>query len=565
MVNDRTVAEVVVASLRRHGVEVMFSQSLPTAAILAAEDAGIRNFTYRTENAGGAMADGYARVSHKVGIVTAQNGPAATLLVAPLAEALKSSVPVIALVQEVDRQNLDRNAFQELDHIALFGGCAKWIRRVTEASRVEDYIDMAFAAATGGRPGPAVLLLPADLLREPAAPSSGRREALGTYPLDRVAPDPERLDAAVELLAHARNPIVMAGGGVHLSAAAEALADLQEQAHLPVMTTVMGKGAVAEDHPLSLGVGGNVLGRMSPSRHVKPIVDDADVVLLVGTRTAQNGTDSWTALPKDARFIHIDIDAAEVGRNYEALRLVGDARLTLAALTQKLKGRRTRSKALVNRIAEAFERAAKETAPVLRSDASPVRPERLMADIQQVLTPDTIVVADASYSTVWAASYLKVLRVGQRFLTPRGLAGLGWGLPMALGAKVAQPRSPIICVAGDGAFGHVWSELETARRTGTPIVMTVLNNGVLAYQKDAEDLKFGRHTKACEFTPVDHAAIARACGCRGVSIRKAGDYLPALREALSVNETTVLDVDTDPNAYPPITVFDDKLDAFRKQ
>src|SRR5688572_31010883 len=257
MINDRTVAEVVAASLKRHGVEVIFGQSLPTGAMLAAEDAGIRTFTYRTENAGGAMADGYARISHKVGIVTAQNGPAATLLVAPLAEALKSSVPVIALVQEIDRANADRNAFQELDHIALFGGCAKWIRRVTEVSRVEDYIDMAFAAATGGRPGPVVLLLPADLLTETAAPPSGRRESLGTYPLDRVAPDPARLDAAVKLLANAKNPIVMAGGGVHLSGAADALAALQETAHLPVMTTVMGKGAVDENHPLSLGVGGD--------------------------------------------------------------------------------------------------------------------------------------------------------------------------------------------------------------------------------------------------------------------------------------------------------------------
>jgi acetolactate synthase-1/2/3 large subunit len=565
MVNDRIVAEVVVACLKRHGVEVLFSQSLPSAAVLAAEDAGIRQFTYRTENAGGAMADAYARVTRKVGVVTAQNGPAATLLVAPLAEALKSSVSVVALVQEVERANLDRNAFQELDHLALFSGCAKWVRRVTEAARVEDYFDMAFAAATGGRPGPAVLLLPADVLREPAAPPSDRRVSLGTYPLDRVCADPSRLDEAAELLATARNPVVMAGGGVHLSGAAEALAALQDEAHLPVMTTVMGKGAVAEDHALSLGVGGNVLGRFSPSRYMKPIVDDADVALLVATRTAQNGTDSWTMFPKNARFIHLDIDPAEVGRNYESLRLVGDAKLTLEALTVRLRGRRTRSDKLVRVIAAGRERAVKDAAPLLRSNASPIRPERLMADLQQVITPDTIVVADASYSTVWAACYLTSLRVGMRFVTPRGLAGLGWGLPFALGAKAAKPSSAVVCIAGDGAFGHVWSELETARRTQSPVVVTVLNNGVLAYQKDAEVVKFGRHTQACIFTPVDHAAIARACGCRGVSIRNPADYLPALREALASNETTVLDVDTDPEAYPPITVFDDKLDSVRAE
>lgn len=136
---------------------------------------------------------------------------------------------------------------------------------------------------------------------------------------------------------------------------------------------------------------------------------------------------------------------------------------------------------------------------------------------------------------------------------------------MAIGAKVARPSSPVLCVTGDGAFGHVWSELETSRRTQTPVVVTVLNNGVLGYQKDAEDVKFGRHTSACVFSPVDHAQIARACGCRGVSIKNPGDYLPAVREALASNETTVIDVDTDPQAYPPITLFDDKLEALRAQ
>jgi acetolactate synthase-1/2/3 large subunit len=143
-----------------------------------------------------------------------------------------------------------------------------------------------------------------------------------------------------------------------------------------------------------------------------------------------------------------------------------------------------------------------------------------------------------------------------RFITPRGLAGLGWGLPLAIGAKVARPDSPVLCVVGDGGFAHVWAELETTHRTGTPIVLTVLNNGILGYQKDAENVKFGRHTSACYFDPVDHAAIATACGCRGARIDAASDYLPALREALSLGQTTVLDVITDPEAYPPVTFFD---------
>ncbi|RPI46018.1 MAG: acetolactate synthase catalytic subunit [Betaproteobacteria bacterium] len=565
MANVKTVAQAIAASLARHGVRVMFSQSLPSSVVLAAEDAGIRQLTYRTENAGGAMADGYARIAQRVSVVLAQNGPAATLLVAPLAEALKSSIPVVALVQDVERANADRNAFQELDHLALFQGCTKWVRRLGAASRVEDYVDMAFAAAAGGRPGPAVLLLPADLFDETAVDSGRRRAQLGACPLDRTVADPERLDAAADSIAAARHPVIVAGGGVHLSGAADALSRLQGEAHLPVVTTVMGKGAVAEDHPLSLGVGGNILGRMSPSYHLRPVIERADVVVLIGTRTAQNGTDSWTALPGNARYVHIDVDPIEIGRNYESMRLAGDAKLTLEALAERLRGRRSVSPALIDEIAAGRERGARDIAALLASDACPVRPERIMAEIQKVLTPDTIVVADASYSSVWIASYLRCLEPGMRFLTPRGIAGLGWGLPMAIGAKAARPDRPVLCVTGDGAFGHVWSELETARRSATPVIVTVLNNGVLAYQKDAEDVKYERHTGACQFSPVDHAAIARACGCRGVTVRHPREYLPALREALASGETTLIDVDTDPEAYPPITLFDGKLDAIREK
>jgi len=561
--NKKSIAEIVVDSLVRHGVEVMFSQSLPSAVLLAAEDRGIEQFMYRTENAGTAMADGYARISGKVGVVSAQNGPAATLLVPGLAEALKVSVPVIALVQDVVRTQTDRNAFQELDHIALFQSCTKWVRRVSEASRVVDYIDMAFANATSGRPGPAALILPADLLLEQIPLPKHRKARLGHYPLDRTMADPVRIEEAAELLATAKHPLILAGGGVHLSGACQEVAALQREAHLPVMTTVMGKGVVDERHPLSIGVTGYAMGKLSPTRYMRPIIEQADVILLVGTRTNQNGTDSWALYPENARYIHIDVDGAEIGRNYEALRLKGDARLTLAALLEKLKGRREPVPGLEKHIALAKQKHAVDIADYESSEASPIRPERLAADIRQVLTPETTVVADASYATLWLACYTPSLTAGMRFITPRGLAGLGWGLPLAIGAKVARPDSPVICMVGDGGFAHVWSELETAARRKTALVVTVLNNSCLGYQKDAEDVKFGRHSTACYFTPVDHAAIARACGCRGIRIERASDYLPALREALQCGETTVLDVITDPSAYPPVTFFDG-LDDIRQ-
>ena len=565
---NESVAVAMVAAFRRHGVDVMFGQSIPSSVHLVAPQFSIRQIGYRTENAGGVMADAYARVSHRVGVVTAQNGPAATLLVAPLAEALKASIPVVALVQEVSRSAMDRNAFQELDHFGLFSACAKWVRRMDLASRVDDYVDMAFTAATTGRPGPVVLLCPYDLFNEAAGAAqeraAGRTASIDHYPLDRVGPDPVRVEQAADLLAKAERPIVIAGGGVHLSDAAGALAALQDAASLPVATTVMGKGTVSELHPLSLGVVGYFMGTGSRTKFMRELVTEADVVLLVGNRTNQNGTDSWSLYPREAKFIHIDLDGNEVGRNYEALRLVGDAKLSLEALTAAL-GRRDLSKRSSGRakveaaIADGLARHRAEAAPLLTSAASPIRPERLMADIQAQLTPETIVVADASYSSIWISNYLTALHAGMRFLTPRGLAGLGWGLPMALGAKVARPNAPVICLSGDGGFGHCWSELETSRRMGLPVVLIVLNNQVLGYQKDAETAFFGEYTDACEFQPVDHAAIARACGLHGVRIDNAADFAPALAAALQADRTTVIDVMSDPDAHPPITVFEGKI------
>lgn len=552
----RTVAETIAFALKRHGVTNIFAQSLPSAVILAAEDIGIRQLTYRTENAGAAMADGFARASGTVTVVAAQNGPAATLLVPALAEALKSSVPIVALVQDVETCFTDQNAFQEFDHFALFQSCAKWIRRLSKAERVEDYVDLAFTAACGGRPGPAVLLLPADVLLEKVTISAPRRANLGRFPLDRSLPDGKRIGEACDLLANAQHPLVIAGGGIHLSDAASELATLQDEAHLPVMTTVMGKGAVDERHRLSLGVGGNNMGRLSPVRDFKPLIEKSDVIVLVGTRTAQNGTDSWSLYPRSARFIHIDVDPSEIGRNYEGLRLVGDAKLTLRALAEGLKGRRKPDRSLEKEIAEARVRHAGEIEAFARSAMRPIRPERLMSDMQSLLSPDDIVVADASFSTNWVTCYLTSLRPGMRFITPRGLAGLGWGLPLALGAKLAKPAARVFSVVGDGGFAHVWSEMETAKRLGIPVVVTVLNNSILGYQWHGEDVKFGRHTTACQFDPVDHAAIARACGCRGERIEDPSDYLPTLQRAASADTLTLIDVVTDPAALPPLGMFD---------
>ena len=557
---NTTGAHVLAAALQRHGVTQVFGQSIPSALFLAAPDYGIRQVGYRTENAGAAMADAYARVSGQVAVVTAQNGPAATLLVPGLAEALKASIPIVAIVQDVHRDFTDKNAFQELDHVALFSGVSKWTRRVADPARIDDYVDMAFAAAASGRGGPAVLLVPLDVL-DLEAQSAPRGASLGAFPLDRTVAAPDRITEAADLLAAAKAPIVIAGGGVHASGGADALARLQDLG-LPVATTVMGKGCVAEIHPLSVGVVGYFMAPRGRSSHVRSLVTEADVVLLIGNRTNQNGTDSWQLYPQGARYIHIDIDGTEVGRNYEAVRLVGDARLTIEALADALKARdlsaREHGRASVEAAIAAGRRKHDADMATLDMDASPLRPERLMVDLDAQLTPESIVVADASYASIWVANFLTARKPGQRFITPRGLAGLGWGVPFALGAKAARPDAPVVCLTGDGGFAHVWAELETARRMRLPVTVIVLNNQILGYQKHAELSLFGDHTDVVDFEPVDHAALARACGCEGVRVERAEDFTPALAAALASGKVTVLDVVTDERAYPPITSFEGK-------
>lgn len=552
-------AQILAKALKRHGVTEIFGQSIPSKLFLAGAELGIRQLAYRTENAGAAMADAYARTSGRVSVVAAQNGPAATLLVAGLGEALKASIPVVAIVQDVPTAARERNAFQELDHITMFSAVSRWVKRIDDVNRLEDYVDMAFTAAASGHPGPAVLLVPVDVLDQAAGSTEQRKLCLGRYPLDRSIADPKAVGEAAKCLAQAKRPIIIAGGGIHGSRAYAPLARLQELG-FPVATTVMGKGAVDETQPLSVGVVGYFMGPRSRTEGMRSLVTDADVVLLVGNRTNQNGTDSWQLYPRDARVIHLDIDGQEIGRNYEALRLVGDARLTLDALANEIAdalpdGVHPYAAAATEIIESGRAHWQSQMQQWVDMQAVPVRPERLMAELDAQLDSRSRVVADASYSSIWVANFLTARHAGARFLTPRGLAGLGWGLPFAIGAKAADPDAVVHCVTGDGGFGHCWAEIETAMRLNLPVIITVLNNQLLGYQKHSEQVLHGAYTDACDFLPVDHAAIAVACGAQGVRINQPEQYAEALAAAILRPSVTVLDVITDASAYPPVTSY----------
>lgn len=560
------VAHAIVDVLAHAGVTEIFGQSCPTALFLAAQQKGLNQIGYRTENAGAAMADGAARINRRVSVITAQNGPAAALLVAGLSEAMKASVPILAIVQEVPSTTADKNAFQELDHEKIFSGCTKWMRRIRVAERGAEYVVKAIRQATSGRPGPVVLTVSPDVLTQEVQPflaSMVPDHGFGMFPADRFIPTPGITREVAHKLLSAERPLIVAGGGVHHSDASDALARLQRKAGVPVATTNMGKGSVDESHPLSIGVIGNAMGTRSVGKYVLPYIQSADFVLFVGSRTNENGTAGWSLFPPTAEYAQIDIDHEEIGRNYPCLRLPGDARATLEALCDHIEEdpdshRESRTKQLEAVLAEARVQHAKELAPYADVDRVPMRPEQLMALLDAGFDEATWV-ADASYSSIWLVQYLQSRSAGSRFITPRGIAGLGWGFPMAIGARLANPSTPVVCLTGDGGFAHCWAELETAKRHGVRLTIVVLNNGVLGFQLNAEESRFGTHTSVCHFGPIDHVAIARACGCDGARVENADDLRRALASAADSDVPFVIDAVVDPQAFPPLTAFEDQL------
>jgi acetolactate synthase-1/2/3 large subunit len=296
---------------------------------------------------------------------------------------------------------------------------------------------------------------------------------------------------------------------------------------------------------------------------VLPYVRNADFVLFVGSRTNENGTASWSLFPDSATYAQIDIDPEEVGRNYPALRLAGDAHATLEALCELLERHadradcvaRERQAKFAPEFAQARNAHALELAPYAQAELTPMRPERVLAEMARI-EGDVVWVADASYASIWLVQYIQSKRPGTRFLSPRGIAGLGWGMPMAVGAKLARPDARVVCLTGDGGFAHCWAELEAARRHGVAVTVVVLNNGVLGFQINAEESRFGTHTGVCHFGPIDHVAIARACGCDGRMVQTAEELREALESAASADSPFVIDVKTDPAAFPPLTAFE---------
>jgi len=575
--------------LAEHGVRHVFG--VPGGQTLALYDAildrapALSHVLVRDERTAAYAADGYARMSGRVGVCDATVGPGAAKLPSGLGEALGASVPVIALVSDLPTRLAAHRyrsaASQALDQAALLAPVTKWLASVPDAASMPGLVRQAFREATTGRPGPVALLLPQDMLDGPAERVTPRAASarFGAFPAFRPPPEPADVAAVAQVLRRAARPFLLAGGGVMHSGAGPEVAALAARLSAAVGTTLTGKGAIAEDHPLSVGV----TGTMGTSAAAAALAE-ADVVLLTGTKASGGATYGWTLPHAGQQVVQIDIDPAELGRAFEvAAAMLGDARAALTALLAELGPRAASVSAAGSGTgphdAEPDRSAWRARLATLTgqwrttrdaersSDAVPIAPQRVLAALEQALAPGDTLICDASLASGWGGVYFEQRWPGRQVLFPRGQAGLGYALPAAIGAAtatasaasvrvatatdrpateaMARPAARTVVLTGDGALGYAVGELATVTELELPITVVVLNNRSLGWIRWYRRITFGRGFADDDFADVAYAEVAGAFGMHGVRVTDPAEIGAALTSALRSDGPALVDVVTE--------------------
>jgi len=554
-----TGAQCLADMLKGYGVTHVFHVPAvlrTTFAELERRDAGIKRLHVHGEKAAAYMADGYARASGKPGICMAQVIGALNLA-AGLRDAYLAHAPVIAMTGGREPKNKFRKVYQEVDDVPAFEPVTKFNATIDDVARFPDMVRQAFRVATTGTPGPVHLQFrgnegqidaeEADL--EPLVEPQFNR-----VPAFRPAPEETSVRAALQILQDAARPVIVAGGGVRASGAGAELVALAEALQIPVATSLNGKDSIPGNHPLAVGVCGTY-SRESANR----VANAADLVCFVGTETGGMTTHFW-AVPKiGTPAVQIDIEPQALGRNYPLAAAVnGDAKVTLARMLAAA----DRSSAAKRQawVAEAQKiggewRAKYKSA--LESDAVPIRPERLCAELTRHLPDDAIVVVDTGHAGMWMGGMFDLTSPRQSYM--RSAGHLGWAFPAGLGAKCAMPERPVVTFTGDAGFWYHIAEIETAARWRINAVTVVNNNGGGNQSKRGFDRVYGgkQTEQALElwhFNKVNFARIAEDMGALGIRVEQASAFPAALHQALAAGRPAVIDVVTDIDALAPVAV-----------
>ncbi len=548
-------AKALIEAWKGEKVDVIFGISggalLPIHDIL--QDSGIRHILARHEQGAAHAADGYARVNGRAGLCMATSGPGATNLVTGIANAYLDSSPVIAFTGQVNTYSatssymIGRDAFQEADIIGITTPVTKYNYQVKNASEIPKVVRRTFHIATTGRPGPCLIDIPKNTQKETAEMDFSRDVKIRGYK-PNIEPHPIQVKKAVKLLLSAERPIVLAGGGTISSSASPELLQIAELLMMPVATTFMGKGCFPENHPLSMGNIG-----MHGTRVANKVILEADVLLAVGTRFQDRSTGTLDDFCPDAKIIHIDIDAGEIGKNVDVdVPIVADAKATLRLIHQQLV-RQIRQKDNCSWF-DRVKALKKKFLSEMDIPEGELKPANILKVLRKILPENAIIATEVGQNQMWAALHFQALKP-RTFISSGGLGTMGFGFPASLGAKVACPSCPVVDIAGDGSFRMTEQELGTSVAEDIPVIVVVLNNSMLGMVAQWQRLFYKRKYAAVKLGSIpDFVKLAEAYGAQGFRAESLEEFSKAIKKALKNEVTTVIDIPISPedNVFPMV-------------
>ncbi|HYM91601.1 MAG TPA: biosynthetic-type acetolactate synthase large subunit, partial [bacterium] len=525
-------ARALIECLERVGVDVMFGH--PGGAALPLYDAlydarQIRHLLVRHEQVAAHAAVGYHRVTGKVGVCMATSGPGATNLLTGITDAMADSAGIVAITGQVSTLVIGTDAFQEADVMGMTMPITKHSSLVQTAVDLPRLVLQSFLIAGTGRPGPVLVDIPRDVAQTEAEFEFPEQVTLRSGKVPPAVPSPNQIAAAAQLLSQASRPIIYAGGGIISSNAAAELAALARQARIPVTTTLMGKGGFPETDPLSLGMLG-----MHGTAYANYAINAADVILAVGVRFDDRVTGRLKDFAPHARFIHIDIDPAEIGKNKPAhVPIVGDAREALRVLAPQLAP--LDCEPWHRQIAEWKERYPLR----YRQEGETVKPQFAIDEIYRLTKGQAIVATDVGQHQMWAAQFYLTTQP-RTWVTSGGLGAMGFGFPASIGAQMGRPDALVCAFVGDGGFQMTMQDLASAVEWGLPIKIYIINNKALGMVRQWQQLFYRERYSHVWLKNPDFAKLAEAFGAVGITVRRPDEVAPAIERSLQVTDRPCL-------------------------
>ena len=550
-----TGAQALIKSLEMEQVEVMFG--LPGGAILPVYDplidSSIRHILVRHEQGAGHMASGYAHATGRPGVAMVTSGPAATNIVTPLCDAYMDSIPVVVITGQVAYSVIGTDAFQEADTVGITMPVTKHNWLISDAQDIPRVVREAFHVATTGRPGPVLIDLPKDVANAPMEWYWPEKVDMPGYK-PNVKGHPRQIKDAAKLINEASQPVIYAGGGIMLANATNQLRALAELTGIPAVTTLMGRGALPDEHPLCLGMPG-----MHGNYTAVTAMQKADLLITLGARFDDRVTGKVSAFAPDAKVIHVDIDPAELGKvRFADVPIVGDVRTVIEELIKAVKAEQAKHAPPDLTPWKDTLRGWQESFPLkyTQEEGGPLKPQFVIERLRDNTPDDCILVAGVGQHQMWASQLWK-FKLPNTWVNSGGLGTMGYAVPAAVGAKVGRPDRMVWAIDGDGCFQMTAQELVTAASERIPVKIAILNNAYLGMVRQWQELFYEERYSEVYLSPdlPDYVKWAEAMGCVGMRVDNADDVVATIEKANEIDDRpVVIDFRTDwrEKVYPMV-------------